>query len=46
MANRYELNDQQWARSAEMLPGKETATGNGGAKGAERTRLWGVPEVD
>ena len=127
MAKRYELNDQQWARIAEMLPGKKSdpgrtaqdnrlfvngvlwilrsgaqwdelperygkwksvhkrftrwaksgiwehvfseltkdpaneylmldatlvrahqqaATGKGGAKKGEQTRLWGVPEVD
>ena len=27
MAKRYELNDQQWARIAEMLPGKKTDPG-------------------
>ena len=27
MAKRYELNDQQWARIAEMLPGKKSDPG-------------------
>ncbi len=27
MAKRYELNDQQWARVAEMLPGKKSDPG-------------------
>jgi putative transposase len=27
MARRYELNDQQWARIAEMLPGKQSDPG-------------------
>ena len=30
MAKRYELNDQQWARIAEMLPGKKSDPGRTG----------------
>jgi putative transposase len=36
MANRYERNDQQWARIAEMLPGKKSDPG----RTAKNNRLF------